>query len=214
MMSVAIDQIALLAIEASLVSGLLLALFHKRSAWGLSPLYIALGVFQHMQVVLAMGVYVDIGGLVVSPGSVVLFTASLFAVLLVYVEKDASEARKLIYGLLLANAVLSGLSLLAALHLKSPATRNVFNLPQEFFVQDMRVMETTIIKPCWMSSCPCYRMTQPLRTQFATQSRCSAWEIVLVHEWFSHGNQIHRSRRLGKEAPRRDRHPRATPLTR
>lgn len=47
-----LDQFVLLVAEATLVAGLLLLLFHRRDDWGLTPLFVALGVFQHMQVVL------------------------------------------------------------------------------------------------------------------------------------------------------------------
>ena len=59
-----------------------------------------------MQVVLATSVYIEVvPGVIVSPGSVVMFTATLFAVLLVYIHEDMIEARKLIYGLVMAISV-------------------------------------------------------------------------------------------------------------
>lgn len=135
------DQIGLLLAEATVVAALLLSLFHRRGDWGLTPLFVAMGVFQHMQVVLATSVYVEVApGVVLSPGSVVLFTATLFAVLLVYIHEDALEARKLIYGLIMANISLAALSFAAGLHVRSPATINEFNLPPEFFASDLRVM--------------------------------------------------------------------------
>lgn len=136
-----VRQTALLGLEAVGVSVLLLSLFRMRSQWGLSPLYITLGTFQHMQAFLASSLYVDVfPGVMVSPGSSVLFVGSLFAALLVYIREDAAEARKLIYGLVVANFALSLLTLLFRLHLASPLSHNLFNLPQELFVQDFRVM--------------------------------------------------------------------------
>lgn len=112
-----LTQIGLLAFEAALVASVLLLLFHRRSDWGLTPLFVAMGVFQHMQVVLAGEVYVSVAeGIVVSPGSVVLFTSTLFAVLLVYIHEDAIEARKLIYALVMANISLAILSVLVTMH--------------------------------------------------------------------------------------------------
>lgn len=136
-----VDQFILLLVEATLVGGLLLLLFHRRDDWGLSPLYVAMGGFQHMQVVLATTVYIEVvPGVTVSPGSVVLFTATLFAVLLVYIHEDAIEARKLIYALVLANMSLAALSMATGLQLQSPATSNSFQLPLEYFVSDVRVI--------------------------------------------------------------------------
>ena len=112
-----LSQIGLLFLEAALVASALLLLFHRRRDWGLTPLFVALGVFQHMQVVLAGTVYVEVAtNVLVSPGSVVLFTATLFAVLLVYIHEDAVEARKLIYAMVIANVCLAILSFVVSLH--------------------------------------------------------------------------------------------------
>ncbi len=134
-------QLGLLIGEAILVASVLLLLFHRRGDWGLTPLFVAMGVFQHMQVVLAASVYVPIGpGVVVSPGSVVLFTSTLFMVLLVYIREDAIEARKLIYALVLANISLALISYAAGLHVDHPGTFNAYNLPRDFFVSDLKIM--------------------------------------------------------------------------
>ncbi len=134
-------NITSLLVEATIVVGVLLLLFHRRYDWGLTPLAVALGVFQHMQVVLAASVYVPVGpSLQVSPGSVVLFPAILFSVLLIYIYEDAIEARKLIYGLLLANVTVAGMSYAASRHVSAADTINVFALPPEFFSADWRIM--------------------------------------------------------------------------
>ncbi len=127
--------------EALLLSSLVLALFWLRPWVGLSPLYIALGVFQYMQVLLALSLYIEIvPGVLISPGSAVLFTGSLFAVLLVYIREDAQEARKLIYGLLAANLVLSLFSVIVGLHFGRPAARNLLGLPEQIFFQNPRIL--------------------------------------------------------------------------
>jgi diguanylate cyclase (GGDEF)-like protein len=108
---------------------------------GLSLLYIALGVFQHIQTLLALSIYVEVyPGILISPGSAVLFTGSFFAILLVYIREDALEARKICYGILGANLIAGLLSYLFALNLKSPVTLNFYNLPLELFSQNARVM--------------------------------------------------------------------------
>jgi len=134
-------QFAIFGVEAIIVVLLLLVLLRLRSRFGLSPLYVTLGVFQPIQVLLASSLYAEIlPGLIVSPGSVVMFTASLLAVLLVYILEDALETRKVIYGIILANLTMTLLLYLFGLHLKLPSTLNFLELPLEIFQQNARVM--------------------------------------------------------------------------
>jgi diguanylate cyclase (GGDEF)-like protein len=136
-----LSQIGLMITEVVAISVLLLFLFRLRLWFGLSLLYVALGVFQQMQVLLATSIYVEVlSNLVISPGSGILFTSNLFAILLVYIREDASEARKLIYGIVAANLTLSLLSFLFGLHLDSSLTQNIYNLPRQLFIQDIRVI--------------------------------------------------------------------------
>jgi diguanylate cyclase (GGDEF)-like protein len=58
---------------------------------------------------------------------------------LIYIEEDATGARKLIYGLVLANITLSSFSVLLGFHIDSPATVNFFELPRELFFQSPRI---------------------------------------------------------------------------
>ncbi len=134
-------QIGLLGVEAAAIAAVLLGLFRLRRVTGLSPLYITVGALQQLQVLLAVSIYVEIrSGLLISPGSAVLFPASLFVMLLVYLRHDASEARRLVYGLVLANLALAGLSWLVSLHLGADGTVNFLALPRELFVQNLRVL--------------------------------------------------------------------------
>jgi diguanylate cyclase (GGDEF)-like protein len=112
----------------------------------LSLLYIALGVFQFLQTQLALSIYVEVfPGILISPGSAVLFTANLFAVLLVYIREDAVEARKLCYGILAANLMTSLLSYLFSLTMQSEITLNLFNLPIELYQANTRVMVVGVL---------------------------------------------------------------------
>jgi diguanylate cyclase (GGDEF)-like protein len=112
-------QFALLVLEATVMATLVLALFRARSLLGLSPLYIVMGGFQYLEATLSVQVELW-PGFVLYPGSSVMFTANLFAVLLVYLKEDATEARKLVYGLVLANAGLTLVSLLVSAHFVLP----------------------------------------------------------------------------------------------
>lgn len=100
----ALLQIVLLAIETLGIGALLLVFFRLRIHFGLALLYVTLGSFQQLQTALAGTLSMELfPGLSISPGSVVLFTATLFALLLVYIREDAAEARALVYGIVLTN---------------------------------------------------------------------------------------------------------------
>jgi diguanylate cyclase (GGDEF)-like protein len=113
------SQVALIVVEAAVMAGLILGLFRARSVLGLSPLYIVMGGFQYLEATLSLRVKVS-DAFFIYPGSSVMFTANLFAVLLVYLKEDAVEARKLVYGLVLANAGLMLVSLLVSAHFVLP----------------------------------------------------------------------------------------------
>ena len=141
MQSIAFEHLLLIGIEILFTSAFLLGLFRLRHKIGLVPLYMALGGMQQLQTLLALTVYVPVlPGIIVSPGSTVLFTGMLFTILLVYIREDASEARKLIYGLLAANLTVAILSFLLGMHLRSGSLDNPFALRQEIFFEGFRVM--------------------------------------------------------------------------
>jgi diguanylate cyclase (GGDEF)-like protein len=108
-------QIFLLGAEALMMATLVLALFRSRTVLGLSPLYIVIGGFQYLEASLSLRVDVA-PGWAVYPASMVMFTATLLAVLLVYIKEETREARKLVYGLVLANAGLSLVSMVVSQH--------------------------------------------------------------------------------------------------
>ncbi len=119
-------QIGLLLVEALLVMALLLTFFRLRNRFGMAPLCVTLGAFQHLQTTLAATLYVEIWpGMLVSPGSSVLFTATLVMTLLVYIRDDAAKARSLIVGIVAANLTLTAVTLLVSLHLDAASTAMV-----------------------------------------------------------------------------------------
>jgi diguanylate cyclase (GGDEF)-like protein len=129
-----------MAAEAAAAAAVLLALFSARGVVGLAPIYTTVGVFYYLATLLAGTTFVKVApGLLMSPGSVALFPASLFAVLLVYIREDAREARNMIYGLLAANVSASLLGLLVSWHLAGPLAFNPLRLPPELFVQTPRL---------------------------------------------------------------------------
>ena len=114
-------QLVLLGAEALVMATLILALFRSRTVLGLSPLYIVLGGFQYLEASLNLRVEVAPGWLIY-PASTVMFTATLLAVLLVYIKEETTEARKLVYGLVLANIGLTLVALIVSEHLRIPGS--------------------------------------------------------------------------------------------
>jgi len=136
-------QLAIFSAEAIIVALLVLFLFRMRSRFGLSPLYITLGVFQPVQTILASTVYVEIlPGMIISPGSVIMFTASLFVILLVYIFDDGIETRKAIYGIMFANLAMTLLLFMFGTQLGLLHTVNFLNLPRAVLNQTARMMLT------------------------------------------------------------------------
>ncbi|OGA01498.1 MAG: hypothetical protein A3H35_08605 [Betaproteobacteria bacterium RIFCSPLOWO2_02_FULL_62_17] len=133
-------QISLMIFEAAFAAAVLLALFSARRVLGLASIYTTVGVFYYLATLLAGTTFVKVApGLLLSPGSVALFPACLFAVLLVYIREDAKEARSMIYGLLAANVTASLLGLAVVQHLRGPLAVNPLGLPPELFVQSPRL---------------------------------------------------------------------------
>ena len=131
--------VQLLAVEMLGLPVVVLALFWLRRYVGLSPLYVSLGMFQPLQVMLSASVYVEVSpGVAVTPG-VLLFASSLLAILLVYIREDASEVRKIVYGVLGANLTMTLVLLVAAVQLRTPGTDNLLGLPVGIFRQSARV---------------------------------------------------------------------------
>ena len=128
------SQIGIFFLQGSLVSILILFLFNLRKKLGIGLLFACLGLFQFMQVFLSSTVYVKIAkNLLVSPGSSVLFTATLFAILLIYIKEDASETRKIIYALLITNIAMSLLLKTFSWSLEDPTTYNPLNISTIIF---------------------------------------------------------------------------------
>lgn len=137
-----INNLLLLMLLKSFLLGASLYLILRLRPWlGLMPLVITIGTFQFVQVILAMSVYIEIfPGLLVSPGSSILFTGTIISVLLVYIVDDADGARKFIYSLLIANIAISLISYSIYLYFLSSKTHFFVAIPSEVFLQNPRVM--------------------------------------------------------------------------
>ena len=109
-------------LEAAVMISIVLGLFRARTILGLTPLYIVLGGFQYLEATLGLRAEI-FPGFSLNPASSVLFPATLVTVLLIYVKHDAIEARKLLYGLVLANAAVSIISLIVGWHVGLEGSR-------------------------------------------------------------------------------------------
>lgn len=125
--------------EALGLAAIVLALFRLRRVAGLTPLYVVLGVFQPIQVILASTVYVEIFPGVLASPSTLTFGASLLAIFLVYVREDAIEARMLIYGVLGANLTMTVLMWVVSRQLHADGTLNLLGVDSSLFSQGARV---------------------------------------------------------------------------
>ena len=128
-------NLALLCLELAVYFGVLATLFHVRRTIGLGVFVTALGTMHFLETYLAAVLYVGLpGGIVVSPGSTVLFAGKLVLLLLVYVKEDAATVRQPIYGLLAGNALMIGLVLLLRHHAPVAAPGRS---PDFTFIDDM-----------------------------------------------------------------------------
>lgn len=114
------DSLYLFIIETIFVGLVILTLHHLRKYFGIGLLLIFIGSIQFFQNLLASSVYNKIfNQFVVSPGSSILFTSSLFAILLIFHSESLSKTRALIFGLMISNIVITILSFFSGLQLKS-----------------------------------------------------------------------------------------------
>ncbi|MES2810970.1 MAG: hypothetical protein V4670_00735 [Bacteroidota bacterium] len=113
------NAITLLIIEIFIICGAILFLHRLRHLLGIGLLLIFLGSVQFYQTVLASSVYNEIyDGIVVSPGSAILFTSTLFCVLLIFHTEGVKTTRTSIFGVLFSNVLLSVLSIITLEQLK------------------------------------------------------------------------------------------------
>ena len=97
-------------IEFLIIILAILVLFNYRKSIGLAPLYILLGSIQYFQVNVGKLISLEIlDKYPIYPGSIVLISAILFAILLIYIKEGVPSARALILGIIISNFFLIGL---------------------------------------------------------------------------------------------------------
>lgn len=92
--------------QATIYYGIMLAMFRYRRWFGIGTFFCALCALTFAENYLAITVFVGLGPVTYTPGSVILFTGKLLLLLLVYIREDAQVVRQPIYGLLIGNFVI------------------------------------------------------------------------------------------------------------
>ncbi len=135
------DQLLIFLLQGFIVAFLILLLFRLRTKTGLGLLFTTLGLFQFLQVFLASTLYFKISDtLIISPGSSVLFSATLFVILLIYIKEDAITTRKLIHALIITNIVLCFLLIAFRINIEGANSYNTFNISTAFFRTNIFVL--------------------------------------------------------------------------
>lgn len=106
--------------ETILLALIILLVFRLRRTLGRGLVYAVLTMMGYIQIFLSSSVYHEVlPGIIVSPGSIVMFNGMMFAVLMFYIREDAAETRKLIYAMFIANLIMSLLLLIFDWHLQN-----------------------------------------------------------------------------------------------
>jgi len=135
------NQILMLLLQFLIIATLLVTLFRLRNIFGLSLLFTTLGVFQFLQVFLSSSFYIEVySAIIISTGSMLLFSGSLFTILMVYIREDALEARKIIYALFVTNMVLAFLLIVFSWSLDADNVNAVFKLPKQFYIENAHIL--------------------------------------------------------------------------
>jgi signal transduction histidine kinase len=136
-MTIALSIIA----ELFFVSFLIILFYRLKPRFGLTPLFILIGANQYFQTVLASSFSITIfGSFDISPGSVILFSSGLFAILFIYIKEGVRSTQALILGIILTNLSLTVLGLIT--HMQLSAMHGVIKslgTPLEFFTVNFRI---------------------------------------------------------------------------
>ena len=121
---------ATLLVELLFFSLSILFLFRFRSKLGLAPLYILLGAMQYLQSFSGTIISFEIlDKYTIHIGSVIIFSAVLFAILLIYIKEGVNRARTLIIGIIISNFLLS--ALFGITYLQESALGLMFNVSKK-----------------------------------------------------------------------------------
>jgi signal transduction histidine kinase len=127
--------------ELFFVSFLIILFYQLKPRFGLTPLYILIGANQYFQTVLASSFSINIfGSYYISPGSVILFSSSLFAILFIYIKEGVRSTQGLILGIILTNLSITVLALITQMQLTGMQEIILSSVsPLEFFTVNFRI---------------------------------------------------------------------------
>ncbi|WP_341220308.1 PAS domain S-box protein [Polaribacter atrinae] len=139
-------QVAILFLQGALIAFIVLLLFRFRKKLGIGLLLACLGLLQFLQVFISSSVYVSItNNFFVSPGSSILFTVTVFALLIIYIKEDAGETKKVIYTLLIVNILVIVLLKLFGWNLDEISANKPFSVLTNLFDSRVWVLLTGIV---------------------------------------------------------------------
>ncbi len=105
------DTFIYLLLETLIVGLIILGLYSSKKHFGIGLLFVFLGTMQFFQTILSGNVYnLYFDTFLFSPGSTLIFIATLFAVLLIFRNENIIKVRSAIYGIILSNIILVFLS--------------------------------------------------------------------------------------------------------
>ena len=134
------QSLFLIIFEILFLSVVIVSLYSLKKRFGLTLLFIFIGSNQYIQTILSANVYINFfDQIVVSPGSIVLFASSLFAILLIHIKEDVPQTRVLITGIVLANLTLTILTIFTSYQLNQADTTNLLSIPLELFKINVRM---------------------------------------------------------------------------
>ncbi len=134
-------QILIFLLQGIAVIFLTLLLFRLRTVFGKGVLFASLGLFQFIQVFLAINLHFKISdAIVISPRSSILFSATLFTLLLIYIKEGAETIRKFMYALVIVNVLLCFLLLIFRMNLEEGNQVSSYNISTEFFYTDISIL--------------------------------------------------------------------------
>lgn len=105
------NALTIFLIETLIIALTIVVLHRFKNFFGIGLLLIFLGSVQFFQTVLASSVYNEIlPGIVVSPGSAILFTSTLICILLLFHTEGIKKTRLAVFGVVFCNVILAIIS--------------------------------------------------------------------------------------------------------
>jgi len=121
--------------EIIFITVLVFFLYRVKPWFGLAPLYILIGSNQFFETLVATTFQIIIlNNYTISPGAIIIFSATIFIILLIYIKEGTQIAQRFIFGIILSNISFAVLLWLTRIQAENIASINNFNkiLPDLF----------------------------------------------------------------------------------